>query len=72
MGYSPKTRDGKKVYCKRDAELGTRLESWKCLPEYQVALLAKSEADNRNTAAEMQLKNLTQPPAIEPSSHAGH
>ena len=36
LGYSPKQRSGKLVYCKAEASVGTRLQSMKCFTEEEM------------------------------------
>jgi hypothetical protein len=65
MGYSPKDDKGKTMYCKREAVIGTRLETLTCLSEDQVAAMAKRSTDNQDTIAGMQKSLLTQPTSRE-------
>jgi len=58
LGYTPRLRDGKTVYCKRDASIGTRLESLKCLTEDQMTAMWKRHVENQDSVAAMQRTEL--------------
>lgn len=60
LGYSPRLRMGKPVYCKREATLGTRLETMKCYTPEEMTAVAKRSIDNQDSTAAMQRAELTE------------
>lgn len=60
LGYSPRASGDKTVYCRREAVIGTRLETLTCLSAEQVTAMSKRSTDNQDTIAAMQKSLLTQ------------
>ncbi len=58
LGYSPRTRDGKTVYCKRDASIGTKIETVKCLDEDQMNAMWTRHIGNQDSVAALQRTEL--------------
>ena len=73
LGLSPKVYNGKLMWCKSDAALGTKIPSYNCIRDDQVATAAQLARQNKDTVDQMQRNNLTQPPPKEPTMQAiGH
>ena len=75
LGYSPRVRDGKTVYCRKEAKVGTRLETTTCVTPEQVTALAIRAQGNRDSVVDLQREALNQqggdiPPTI--SQLTGH
>jgi hypothetical protein len=60
LGYFPKVRDGKTVYCHKEAKVGTRLESTTCVTPEQVSALVIRAQGNRDSAVDLQRGALNQ------------
>lgn len=58
LGYSPRSRAGKTVYCKAEASLGTRLESMKCFSEQEMTAVVQRSIANQDSVAKMQRTEL--------------
>ena len=54
LGYSPRVRDGKTVYCRREAKVGTRLEETTCVTPEQVSALVIRAQGNRDSVEDLQ------------------
>jgi hypothetical protein len=73
LGLAPKVYNGKLMWCKSDAALGTKIPSYNCIRDDQVAAAAQLARQNKDTVDQMQRNNLSQPPAKEPTMQAiGH
>jgi len=73
VGYNkPRQRDGKTVYCRKAADIGTRLESTSCITQEQVSAVLQRSQGNKDSVEGLQRAFLNQPPAIEPQSHMGN
>lgn len=69
LGYSPKVRDGKTVYCRKEAKVGTRLESTTCVTLEQVSALVIRAQGNKESVVDLQREANNQqggdlPPAV--------
>lgn len=60
LGFVQKQRDGKTVYCKADASLGTRLASMTCYTPEEVMAVVQRDIANRDSVAAMQRAHLTE------------
>lgn len=60
MGYSPRVRDGKTVYCRKEGKVGTRLESTTCVTPEQVSALVIRAQGNREGVVDLQREALNQ------------
>jgi hypothetical protein len=54
MGYLPRLRNGKTVYCKPDAELGTRLQHLSCYTGEEMTAVVHRSQSNQESLAQMQ------------------
>ncbi len=54
LGYSPRVRDGKTVYCRKESKVGTRLESTTCVTAEQVSALVIRAQGNRESVVDLQ------------------
>ena len=75
LGYSPRVRDGKTVYCRKEAKVGTRLETTTCVTPEQVSALIIRAQGNRESVVDLQRESHNQqggdiPPTI--SQLTGH
>ena len=60
LGYSPKTRSGKLVYCKPEAALGTRLQHMSCFTEEEMTAVVQRSVQNQDSLARTQRTELYQ------------
>lgn len=60
LGYSPKQRNGKTVYCKPEAALGTRLQSMSCYSEEEITAVVRRSIENQDSLARIQKTELYQ------------
>jgi hypothetical protein len=68
MGLTQKMHNGHVIWCKSDVPLGTKLASYNCVSNGQVAAAARRSTEDKDTVDKMQRNNLTQPPPIEPTT----
>jgi hypothetical protein len=54
LGYSPRVRDGKTVYCRKEAKVGTRFESTTCVTPEQVSALVIRAQGNKESVVDLQ------------------
>jgi hypothetical protein len=54
LGYSPRVRDGKTVYCHKEAKVGTRLELTTCVTPEQVSALIIRAQGNKDSVVDLQ------------------
>ena len=54
LGYAPRQRSGKTVYCKSEASIGTRFASMKCFTEEEMSAVALRSIQNRDSVANLQ------------------
>lgn len=54
LGYSPRQRSGKTVYCKAEAEIGSRLSSTKCFTPEEMSAVVLRSIQNQDSVAHMQ------------------
>jgi hypothetical protein len=54
LGYFPKVRDGKTVYCRKEAKVGTRLETTTCVTPEQVSALVIRAQGNKDSVVDLQ------------------
>ena len=64
LGLAAKHRDGKTVYCRSEAPLGTRLPTLTCYFKEQLPALAKRSQQNQESVATAQRDSL-----VEPNKH---
>ena len=69
LGYSPRVRDGKTVYCRKESKVGTRLELTTCVTPEQVSALVIRAQGNRESVVDLQRESRHQqggdlPPAV--------
>ena len=64
LGLAAKHRDGKTVYCRSEAALGTRLPTLTCYFKEQLPALAKRSQQNQESVATAQRDSL-----VEPNNH---
>lgn len=58
LGYTPRQRSGKTVYCKAEAEIGSHLSSTKCYTPDEMTAVVKRSIDNQDSVAKMQRTEL--------------
>ena len=54
LGYSPRVREGKTMYCRKDAKVGTRFESTTCVTPEQVSALIIRAQGNKDSVVDLQ------------------
>jgi hypothetical protein len=54
LGYFPRVQDGKTVYCRKEAKVGTRLEETTCVTPEQVSALVIRAQGNRDSVVDLQ------------------
>jgi hypothetical protein len=60
LGYVPKSRNGKLVYCKPEASLGTRLQHMSCFSEDEMTAVVRRSVENQDSLARTQRTELYQ------------
>ena len=60
LGYMPKNRNGKLVYCKSEAALGTRLQHMSCFSEEEITAVIQRSVQNQESLARTQRTELYQ------------
>ncbi len=60
LGYMPKSRNGKLVYCKPEAALGTRLQHMSCFSEEEITAVIQRSVQNQDSLAKTQRTELYQ------------
>jgi len=68
LGYSPRVRDGKTVYCRKETKVGTRFESTTCVTPEQVSALVIRARGNREGVVDLQRGALNQQGGDGPAS----
>ncbi len=58
LGYAPRQRSGKLVYCKAEAEIGSHLSSMKCFTPEEMAAVVHRSIQNQDSVAKMQRTEL--------------
>ena len=60
LGYMPRSRNGKLVYCKPEASLGTRLQHMSCFSEEEMTAVIQRSVQNQDSLARTQRTELYQ------------
>jgi hypothetical protein len=58
LGYAPRQRSGKTVYCKSEASIGSHLSSMKCFTEEEMTAVVQRSIQNQDSVANMQRTEL--------------
>ena len=60
QGYVPRNHNGTIVFCRNEAQIGTRLQSTSCISQADVANVVQRSLDNKASVDAMQRKSLLQ------------
>lgn len=60
QGYVPRNHNGTIVFCRTEAQIGTRLQSTSCISQADVANVVQRAEDNRTSVEALQRKSLLQ------------
>jgi hypothetical protein len=61
LGYSPRSHNGKTVYCRTEAQLGTRFPTTTCITADQVTAAAERTRGNQDTVEAVQRNSTHEP-----------
>jgi hypothetical protein len=60
QGYYPRNHNGTIVFCRSEAQIGTRLQSTSCISQADVANVLQRSTDNKASVDALQRKSLLQ------------
>ncbi len=60
LGYTPRMRQDKLVYCKREAEIGTRLQHMSCYTSEEMTAVVQRSQNNKDSVSQIQRSEMYQ------------